>query len=38
MHGIGLDEDVRAWFDESVPKPRVGRHFIAKALAGNDRR
>jgi hypothetical protein len=34
MHGIGLDEDVRAWFDDRVPKPRVGRHFIAKALAG----
>ncbi len=33
MHGIGLDEDVRAWFDERVPKPRVGRHFIAKALS-----
>ena len=34
MHGIGLDQDVRAWFDMRVPKPRVGRHFIAKALAG----
>lgn len=34
MHGIGLDEDVRAWFDDRVPKPRVGRHFIARALAG----
>ena len=34
MHGIGLDEDVRAWFAMRVPKPRVGRHFIAKALAG----
>jgi radical SAM superfamily enzyme YgiQ (UPF0313 family) len=34
MHGIGLDDDVRAWFDERVPKPRVGRHFIAKALQG----
>ncbi len=32
MYGIGLEEDVRAWFDERVPKPRVGRHFIAKAL------
>ncbi|MEW6679061.1 MAG: radical SAM protein [Pseudomonadota bacterium] len=32
MHGIGLEEDVRAWFDERVPKPRVGRHFIARAL------
>jgi radical SAM superfamily enzyme YgiQ (UPF0313 family) len=33
MHGIGLDEDIRAWFDDRVPKPRVGRHFIAKALS-----
>ena len=33
MHGIGLDEDVRAWFDERVPKPRVGRNFIASALS-----
>jgi radical SAM superfamily enzyme YgiQ (UPF0313 family) len=32
MHGIGLDDDVRGWFDERVPKPRVGRHFIARAL------
>ncbi len=33
MHGIGLDTDPRAWFDDHVPKPRVGRHFIARALA-----
>ena len=32
MHGIGLDDDVRGWFDQRVPKPRVGRHFIARAL------
>ncbi|MDD2884039.1 MAG: radical SAM protein, partial [Dechloromonas sp.] len=32
MHGVGLDEDVRAWFDERVPKPRVARSFIARAL------
>jgi radical SAM superfamily enzyme YgiQ (UPF0313 family) len=32
MHGICLDQDVRSWFDERVPKPRVSRHFIAKAL------
>ncbi|RVT52894.1 B12-binding domain-containing radical SAM protein [Rubrivivax albus] len=33
MHGIGLDEDVRAWFDFPVPKARVGRQRIARALA-----
>jgi radical SAM superfamily enzyme YgiQ (UPF0313 family) len=33
MHGIGLDTDVRNWFDIRVPRPRVARHFIAKALA-----
>ncbi len=32
MHGIGLDEDVRAWFDTRVPKPTVGKHRIARAL------
>ena len=32
MHGIGLDDDVRGWFDVRVPKPRVGRQFIARAL------
>ena len=35
MHGIGLDEDVRIWFEGSqyaVPKPSVSRHQIARAL------
>lgn len=33
MHGIGLDEDVRMWFaGMRVPKPRVPRHFMARAL------
>ncbi|MEY2890330.1 MAG: hypothetical protein RJA98_238 [Pseudomonadota bacterium] len=35
MHGIALDEDVRAWFSHlpgKVPKPSVGRQRIAKAL------
>ncbi len=33
MHGIGLEEDVRAWFEgERVPRPSVGRQRIAKAL------
>ncbi len=32
MHGLGLDEDVRAWFDVPTPKTRVGRQRIARAL------
>lgn len=32
MHGIGLDEDVRSWFGSKVPKTRVPRNFIARAL------
>src|SRR5262245_3221695 len=34
MHGVGLEEDVRTWFEgQRVPKPTVGRQRIAKALA-----
>jgi hypothetical protein len=33
MHGLGLDEDVRGWFAMRVPKTRVPRHFIERALA-----
>jgi len=33
MHGIGLEEDVRRWFDMPVPKTTVNRHRIARALA-----
>jgi hypothetical protein len=36
MHGIGLEDDVRRWFDLPVPKPRVARHFVAMAL-GSER-
>ncbi|MEF7617553.1 B12-binding domain-containing radical SAM protein [Aquincola sp. MAHUQ-54] len=32
MHGIGLEADVRSWFDTRVPKPTVSRHRIARAL------
>jgi hypothetical protein len=32
MHGIGLDQDVRSWFDTNVPKPRVARLFIERAI------
>ena len=32
MHGIGLDEDVRRWFSGPVPRTRVARHRIERAL------
>ncbi len=32
MHGIGLDEDVRSWFDFKVPRTTVARHRIERAL------
>ena len=32
MHGIGLDQDVRAWFDDEMPRTRVSKSFVAKAL------
>ena len=32
MHGLGLDEDVRSWFSGRVPRTKVPRHFIARAL------
>ncbi len=33
MHGIGLDEDVRRWFNGPVPRTRVSKHRIARALS-----
>jgi len=33
MHGVGLDQDVRMWFDFPVPKARVARRRIEQALA-----
>jgi radical SAM superfamily enzyme YgiQ (UPF0313 family) len=32
MHGIGLDHDVRDWFDADVPRTKVPKSFIARAL------
>jgi radical SAM superfamily enzyme YgiQ (UPF0313 family) len=32
MHGIGLDHDVRNWFDGEVPRTRVPKSFVARAL------
>jgi len=33
MHGIGLDEDVRAWFEMDVPKTTINKKFIEKSLS-----
>ncbi len=32
MHGIGLDSNVRSWFDMRVPKTKVPPDFIEQAL------
>jgi len=32
MHGIGLDQDVRNWFNDEVPRTRVPKSFVARAL------
>jgi hypothetical protein len=32
MHGVGLDADVRSWFDVRVPKSTVKKGSIARAL------
>lgn len=33
MHGIGLDQDVRSWFEECrVPRTLVDKHFVRRAL------
>ncbi|MGD9780735.1 MAG: radical SAM protein [Kiritimatiellia bacterium] len=32
MHGVGLEADVRSWFEGRVPRTTVKRNFIAQAL------
>lgn len=32
MHGIGLEHDVREWFEAEVPRTRVPKSFVARAL------
>ncbi|MBL0090814.1 MAG: radical SAM protein [Ideonella sp.] len=36
MHGIGLEQDVRSWFDLRVPRTTVAKHRIARALSARD--
>jgi len=33
MHGIGLETNVRQWFDVRVPKTTVAKDFVERALA-----
>jgi radical SAM superfamily enzyme YgiQ (UPF0313 family) len=33
MHGIGLETNVRHWFEQRVPKTTVAKDFVARALA-----
>lgn len=37
MHGIGLEEDVRTWFDFPVPKAKVPKNLIQGALCSKGR-
>ena len=37
MHGLGLEEDVRSWFDFKVPRTTVARQRIERALGNRDR-
>ena len=32
MRGEALTDDVRQWFDHSVPRPKVPRHWVARVL------
>lgn len=32
MHGMGLDEDVRAWFSADVPRAQINKNYIRNAL------
>ncbi len=34
MHGMGLDEDVRQWFEFQVPKAKVAKGWISAVLKG----
>ncbi len=38
MHGLGLEDDVRSWFNGKVPRPTVPRRRIARALAAGGSR
>ncbi len=34
MHGMGLDQDVRSWFEFETPKANVSRNLVRNAIKG----
>ncbi|MEW6684311.1 MAG: B12-binding domain-containing radical SAM protein [Nitrospirota bacterium] len=36
MHGVGLDDDVRKWFDDRMPRPKVSRSAVRRALDSTE--
>jgi hypothetical protein len=34
MHGVGLDRPTHEWFEQHVPRTKVRRNYIERALAG----
>lgn len=38
MHGLGLDEDVRSWFEIPVPKAKVSATWLRQSLATSCQR
>jgi tRNA A37 methylthiotransferase MiaB len=37
MHGLGVDEDVRQWFEFNVPNPKVAPTLIQKAIQASKK-
>lgn len=33
MHGVGLDRDVRSWFEDGVPLPKIPKRWMTSALS-----
>jgi radical SAM superfamily enzyme YgiQ (UPF0313 family) len=36
LHGVGLERDVRSWFDGKVPRARVAPDLVARALGERE--
>jgi radical SAM superfamily enzyme YgiQ (UPF0313 family) len=37
MHQVGLDFDVREWFEDQVPKPKISKSFVKMAIASKNK-